>query len=257
MRIFLKHGIPFKTFSELTKRVYIDVAAKDFTLAYKKQSTSRIAVLTGITRKEIQKLKEQKSQDHDEMVEKHHRAAKVISGWLRNPEFSDSEGKIMDLPIEGKNASFQSLVKKFSGDLPYRAVLDELVRVGTADVIKDKKVRLKTKGYIPSNGTEEKVEMMGADVSDLISTFEHNIGSKTEDSRLQLKVCYDNLPEDIIPKLQQLAKDKGFNFLQDFDHWLSSYDRNINPSVKGKGRKRAGIGIYYFEEDLDEEEDLA
>ena len=28
-------------------------------------------------------------------------------------------------------------------------------------------------------------------------------------------------------------------------------DRDLNPSRKGTGRKRVGIGIYYFEEDLD------
>ena len=41
--------------------------------------------------------------------------------------------------------------------------------------------------------------------------------------------------------------------LEKFDQWMAAHDRDINPDVKGSGRKAAGIGIYYFEEDPPEE----
>jgi hypothetical protein len=34
---------------------------------------------------------------------------------------------------------------------------------------------------------------------------------------------------------------------------FSKQDRDVNPSVKGSGRYQVGVGIYYFEESLDEE----
>ncbi|MFQ5937243.1 MAG: DUF6502 family protein [Acidiferrobacterales bacterium] len=36
------------------------------------------------------------------------------------------------------------------------------------------------------------------------------------------------------------------------DRWMAEHDRDTRPNVKGTGRKRAGIGIYYFEEDFEE-----
>ena len=38
--------------------------------------------------------------------------------------------------------------------------------------------------------------------------------------------------------------------LEQFDQWLSQHDRDVQPSVDGSGRMRVGIGIYYFEENL-------
>ena len=35
--------------------------------------------------------------------------------------------------------------------------------------------------------------------------------------------------------------------LEKLDRWLATHDRDANPGVDGSGRKRAGVGIYYFE----------
>lgn len=241
--------------SEVLKKVYVEVAADEFTLGYKKQSTSRISVLTGLTRKEVQKLRRQKGLNDEDIVARHNRAAKVTTGWLRDAEYSDENGDPAVLEIEKGKVSFQALVKKYGGDVPHRAMLDELLRVGSIDVLSDEKVKLKMRGFVPANGESEKYSIMGMDVADLINTIDHNVEKPAEESRLQLKVCYNNLPEEVLPRLKQLAANKGQQFLEDLDQWLSSHDRNVNPKVKGKGRKRAGIGLFYFEEDYDESEE--
>ena len=40
--------------------------------------------------------------------------------------------------------------------------------------------------------------------------------------------------------------------LEKLDKFLAANDRDINPAVKGSGRMRVGMGIYYFEEDFSE-----
>jgi hypothetical protein len=40
--------------------------------------------------------------------------------------------------------------------------------------------------------------------------------------------------------------------LEAMDKWLSQRDLDVNPSRTGTGRMRAGIGIYYFEENLEQ-----
>jgi hypothetical protein len=39
--------------------------------------------------------------------------------------------------------------------------------------------------------------------------------------------------------------------LEKLDRWLAQHDRDSNPKIEGAGRKRVGLGIYYFEEDFD------
>ena len=57
VRITLRQGLSAEAFEEVVRRVYVDVAEKDFALAGKKQTTSRIGVLTGLNRKEVARLK--------------------------------------------------------------------------------------------------------------------------------------------------------------------------------------------------------
>ena len=36
--------------------------------------------------------------------------------------------------------------------------------------------------------------------------------------------------------------------LEALDRWLSTRDRDVNPTSKGSGRVRTGLGIYHFED---------
>src|SRR5438874_2705214 len=58
VRLLLRHAVPFAAFEEMAKRVYVDAALKDFAIPDRKPSASRAAVLTGLTRKEVQRLRE-------------------------------------------------------------------------------------------------------------------------------------------------------------------------------------------------------
>ena len=53
--------------------------------------------------------------------------------------------------------------------------------------------------------------------------------------------------------LRSLSNTRGQEMLESFDRWMSERDRDANPDAVGTGRKRAGIGIYYFENDMQKE----
>ena len=55
--ILLRHGVSYGTFAELTKWVYVDVALKEFGIPRRKQSTSRVSILTGLSRKEVMRVR--------------------------------------------------------------------------------------------------------------------------------------------------------------------------------------------------------
>jgi len=56
VRILLRDHVSHRIFSDLAKRVYVQVAADEFTIHGRKQTISRIAILTGLTRKDVQQL---------------------------------------------------------------------------------------------------------------------------------------------------------------------------------------------------------
>ena len=121
-----------KSFYESVKQAYVLVARKEFGISGKEATTSRIAILTGLTRKEVQALLDMPVNREGRYEDEYNRAARVITGWLRDPDFGDGKGHPSPLRMAGKRLSFGALVKRYSGDIPVRAMLDELIRVGSA-----------------------------------------------------------------------------------------------------------------------------
>ena len=252
VRIFLRNGMPFAAFSEIAKQAYVKVAEKEFAVPGKKQTNSRISTITGLTRKEVQRIKSlDEEQDSAGLVERYNRAARVVFGWVHDPKYSRNSTTSIDLPLDGESPSFSTLVKEYSGDMPPRAILDELIQVGVAKKLPDENIRLLERAYIPKASAMEKLQYLGSDVSGLISTMDRNIYLEEKKPFFQRKVFYDNLTIESTEVIQKILADKGQYLLEILDQHMAENDRDINPDVKGTGKKAAGIGLYYFEEEQD------
>ena len=248
VRILLRNGVSYSTFSDFVKWVYVDVAGKEFGIEGRKQSTSRVSVITGLSRKEVMRVRLLPRPDDRASTEKYNRAARVIAAWRRDRNFLDAEGKPAPLPMAGPDVSFSELVKRFSGDVPVRATLDELIRVGAVERLEDGSVSLLTRTYIPESSDADKLHILGTDVAHLISTIDHNLKSDPIGPFFQRKVAYDNLPDEVLPAFRKHSAKRAQTFLESLDRWLAQRDRDVTPTDKGTGRNQAGIGIYYFEE---------
>lgn len=248
IRMLLRHGVPYAAFADLAKHEYVNVA-EEFAVAGRKQTNSRVATITGLSRKEVQRVKSLDGiGDPIEIVEKYHRAARVVSGWIHAEQYCDKNSVPLPLPFDGGDISFVALVKMFSGDMPPRAVLDELLRNGMVERDADDRLRLVQRVYIPKTGEIEKLSILGADVAGLISTIDHNIQVGGKDPHFQRKVYYDNLSEEAVAELRLLIAERSQVLLEFINHWMAQRDRDVNPRAGGTGRKAAGIGIYYFED---------
>lgn len=253
VRILLRNGVPFGTFAEAARWVYVDLALNEFSIEGRKSTDSRAAVVTGLTRKEVRRLRNLEISRQEDSVARYNRAARVLSGWVRDRRFADAKGRPMDLPIEQGEVTFSDLVRQRSGDVPPRAILDELLRVGAVALSEDGRVHLLQRGYIPVTGEAEKLSILGTDVADLITTIDSNLQGTEHPPRFQRKVSYDNVPLEAVEKFREISADGGQRLLERLDRYLVEHDRDLNPEVAGHGRLRVGLGIYYFEEDLDQD----
>ena len=253
VRILLRYGISFGEFSDLAKQVYVSVASEEqeFQPDGRKQTNTRISVLTGLTRKEVLRIKRLPEEGLEEYEKRYNRGARVISGWMRDPRYRDGNGKPISLPYSGGDKSFSELVALHSGDMSTRALLDELLRVGAVRNLKNGNVRLCAKGYVPAMDEQEKLAILGVDTGDLVATIDHNLTHSSQDSRFQLKVSYDHLSRESAEQFKQLSDRKSMELLQEYDSWLAPRDRDLNPELGGEGRFRVAVGIHYIEEVLD------
>jgi len=253
VRILLRNGISYKTFIDHAKWVYVDVAMKEFGIEGRKQTISRVSVITGLSRKEVLRVRRLGRPDSSVNTEKYNRAARVIAGWHRDKDFLDSQGKPASLPMNGKGATFPELVRRFSGDVPVRALQDELIRMGAVKRYRNNRIRLLARAYVPRWSNIDKLQTFGKDVSYLISTIDHNLQHGDRIPFFQRKVFRDNLPDEALPKFRELSTKGSQRLLERLARWLNDHDRDINSSVIGTGRNSAGLGIYYIEEPYEDD----
>ena len=134
VRLMIHHGISFQAFAEAAKWIYVDVAGEQFRIPGRKMSKSRIAVITGLTRREVDRLTQEQPPPMDSSQEFYNRALRVFMGWLEDDDFRAADGSPLPLALVDGDRSFAELVRRYSGNQPVRAVLDELMRVGVVQV---------------------------------------------------------------------------------------------------------------------------
>lgn len=250
VRILLRHGVPYQSFSELARWVYVDVARREFQLPDKKQTRSRISVVTGLSRKEVLRLIKQSPPTDDSAAKRHHRAARIISAWLRQPDYLDAGGQPLRLSFDGPHPTFTQLVQSQGGDVPSRAVLDELLRVGAVVRDEDGYILLSGRAYVPTGSAAEaqRYAILGQDVAALLNTIDHNLHSEPARRYFQRKVAYRGVPKAAIPAIRAAAGTAGQQLLETLDRRLAQ--SLIQTRVEdGIDRREVLFGLYWYEDD--------
>jgi len=242
VRIMLRNGIPSNALTELVRQTYVDVADEEFTIEGKRQTIARIAVVTGLNRKEVSRLRGNPPLDDADEAWRN-RAGHVLASWLRDSEFLDHKGDPLDLPLVGDSPSFTELVRKHSGDMYPRSIADELLRLGAIEEVGGK-LRMTNRGYVPGADPERIVENLGIDTSEFIDTVDHNLQADEDADRLlQLKVLSDNVPVEHLEEFNRYSTRLSRHVLEELARWLSQRDKGRDWSGDDE-RVQLGLGIF-------------
>ncbi|WP_020396923.1 DUF6502 family protein [Thiolinea disciformis] len=247
MRLLYRKGVAFGEFTQWAKHAYVEVVAQELRRNGDRPTTTRIAAVTGLTRKDVMHLKQ------DEMAEsvpRFNRTLRVLNGWLHDKQFLNQQGQPAILPFRG-DASFEQLVQRYSGDMSSFAMLDEMKRVQLIQVLENGSVELLNAAYIPTQNDQAQWQLLGTDVALLINTIDHNFQTTGEERFYQRKVSYNNLPTEAVLAFRALVREDAHQLLLRFNTWLYEHDRDSHPEVEGTGRMQAGVGIYYFEQPVE------
>ena len=241
VRVLLRNGMAYGSFSELARRAFVEVAYEDFKPEGKKQTISRVSALTGLTRKEVKRLVETPLLDASESEQRYNRATRVVSGWINDKRFCNEAGGEV-LYLDERKPSFDDLVKDYSGDVPTKAMLSTLQAAGTVKVVDDQ-VILVRHAYIPGDDAVDKLHILGTDVAELISTINHNLVHE-DDLRFQRKASNLAVNSEDIAAFRDMMSKKSQHLLEEFDTWLSQHAAN----QAGESSRYASVGIYYNED---------
>ena len=248
VRFLLKHSFPYSAFEAIAKRVYAQSATEDFALPGRKPSVSRASILTGLTRKDVHALLQEPWTGIDTTSTHYNRASRVVTAWVREDRFHGPDGAPRPLAMDGPDG-FAELVRRHGGDVPARAVLDELARVGSIETLDDGRLRLLQRAFVPAESVLLKLGILGADVAQLIETITHNLDPESPEAWFQRKVQHIGIPVDQLPAFRDLSSKKAQALLELLDSWLAEHDMGQVPeSMWAPGTTaKVGVGVYYFQ----------
>ena len=247
VKLLLSFGIAFPQVAEMLKRAYVVVAEKDFILDNKPQTDARLSLLTGIHRKDIKRLRNQ-DVEKEEAPEVVSTGVRLVARWVSESKYLSAEGAPLALPLKGKGLepSFESLVKDvLKQDIRPRVILDEWLNQGVVSMSEDKIITLNNQAYIPSKGLEEKSFFFGHNLSDHIAAGTHNLLDQ-EPAYFDRFTYYDGLVDDSIELIEELAKKRGMETLQELNEFAMSL--KTKDMAKKQNKHRINIGLFVYHE---------
>jgi hypothetical protein len=208
--ILLSAGYGYARVSELTKKSFVR-AAQTIAVEYgSKVNIARIAAVTGLTRIEVSKLSRRAPDTSAKVKQPTNRVGRVVLGWTTDVAYLSKDGSPRTLTIDGKYPSFSTLVKKFSGDIPPRAMLDEMFRLGMIQRKKPELVSLRRTTSIRSSNTVGALRAVVpwisflADASILRSKDE--LTSRTDN----LRIGFSSLPQVAAAMRELVSRHQAF-----------------------------------------------
>ena len=246
-RVLLRYSISANEFMAMFKKIYVETAREELGIRGRPANKSRIAAATGLSRKEVTRLCDELDKPNEAVESvnlQHNRSIRLIHNWISNPKYHDSEGNPIALPLTDADLSFENLVKEQGGDIPFKAMLKELLRSGVVAEA-DGLVSLNTHGFIPAESEIDKLNLLGLDVGLLLGTIDHNIQSNVnkQDPMYQRKVAYRRINEKGIQLIQQLAHEDGQKLLEKLDKLLPDY---TVPTDSKEKSFYAGLSTFTF-----------
>ena len=124
VRLLIAQGVTHAEFAETAKEVYVESALRDFEVEGK-VNKSRVAILTGLTRKEVKNVIDRVITE-DNADKKYSRPERVLAGWFNDPVYTGPYGIPLDLPYSDSGNDepcFVELVRSYSGDMAPKQML--------------------------------------------------------------------------------------------------------------------------------------
>jgi hypothetical protein len=249
-RLMIDHGLQLPSMVELLKTALVEEALGTYGLADKGSSDTRVALLTGVHRKDVKRLREApaSAEPGSTMVPV---AASVVARWISEPRFLNADQSARALartPGRGNagEPDFTTLVGEVSRDVGARAVLDELVRLGVVELREDGYVALRSSAFVPHEGVSESFHFLAANVSDHLSAAVHNLAPDRQTAlMLDQSAFSQDLSAGQAEQLQQQARRLWGSALQQFLQTASVAEQR---SLAEAGpRHRVRFGVYFFD----------
>jgi hypothetical protein len=244
--ILLRSGVTWREVVDLGKTTYVEVATQDFGIRGRPTNVSRVSILTGITRKEVSRIRKLLAEPDNTVTDSMNHATRVLTGWFTDEKYADDDGNPRPLDAEGADASFETLCKRYVSDVAPQTMLKELKHVGAVVENGDGRLVAKMRTYMPRQLDETQILSSGSVLQDLGKTVAYNLYREADDMpKFERRASNMRVRASAVPAFQAYLEEEGQAFLERVDAWLSA---NEAEEDSNEATVRLGLGAYWIEE---------
>ena len=243
--LMLRAGIGAGELSDLCRRAFVVVATQTLATPHRRPNASRIAVATGLTRQEVARLLRADKSPHKLELKRLQRANRVLAGWHSDGHYATKLGIPRPLLIGGSGYSFQRLVRTYGGDVPPRAVLDELRRASALNTTTSGAIVPRRQFVEYGIRPQKHLQKIARKLCALAETLVHN----TQDSRSTLfegVAETHGLKADHYPIAVRRLSTSARRFINATNLYLRGDDRQTQSTSSRTKYKSLGVGVYLF-----------
>jgi hypothetical protein len=252
-RALIKVGVGYREFSEIGKIAFVQTASQDYGLRGRPTNISRVAVMTGLTRKEVKRIRDKSDTNEETVTMKTTPVSQVLHRWHTDQEFLDDVGRPMKLAFDGPDVSFSYLVKKYAGDVPPGAMRTELQRINALEVDSQGKLRPTKRAAYNVDLHDRLIGGLAGILYPAALNLAHNIETPAHsDSWVNLAATSRFVRKDDRGRIMRMSTDRVNEFVEAIDDMYGAYETLFDSEPAGIDDRVIGVGVFYFEEDKSE-----
>ena len=260
VKVFIRHGIGFHEFSTVLKEVYGKVCLRDFSggRSASQVSPARIAILTGLTRGEVDALlasdgplKRTSDGDADTL-------ATLLQAWHTDPDFVGPYGVPRDLFLTKDPVglqTFEELIRRYGDGATKESILEQLVTIDAALVPPlGEPIRVVKRTYIPESMVPQALEIFARGLRRYASTAAHNLQNADGGEKIFERWVFpdDGILERDWTRFQTLLAERLQDIVRELDTKFSWFE---SPRSRGEDGVSVGVGIYVYKDAPDDQKD--
>lgn len=251
-RTLLRCGVSYTEFASISKRAFVEAASADYGVRNRPTNIARVAVMTGLSRKEVSRIRRESRKAVTKLVPAVTIPAAVLNEWHKNPRFTDRSGSPRLLAYSGRGDTFTSLVTGVTSDIPPGAMRRELMRAGAIRAVERTKLFPVKRHFVPDAVDEKLIVGLELGVRRLAETISFNTDpEKLGANRFQRFVEGPLSNAQEIKRIRALIHQRLSSFAMEIDDLMpgghASSKKEKTSARGGDVLVRPGVGIYYYE----------
>jgi hypothetical protein len=243
-RLLLRSGITWREAGDVGKKVFVDVATEDYGLHGRPTSISRVAILTGMSRREVGRLRRGRPAGDNDALVRMDTATRVLTGWHLDPQFQDAEGRPLELAYDGPGASFLALARRYAGDIAPVTIMKELARVGAIVDGDGGRLRVVKRYYLTPGLDPARTLQAGSMLEDFGEAVRHSLlRTEAEPPRFVGRASNRAVRATAAGAFGEFVQGEAQAFLERVDAWLSAHEVDADAARRQRG-VRLGLGVF-------------